>query len=34
MKLTGGYHWRKDAGLGNSKVRPLRPRHTLASGTP
>ena len=24
INLTGDYHWRKDAGLRNRKVRPLR----------
>jgi len=26
INLTGGYHWRKDAGLRNRKLRPLRAR--------
>jgi len=24
INLTGDYHWRKDAGLGNRRLRPLR----------
>lgn len=34
INLTGDYHWRKDAGLGNRKLRPLRTSPPLASGTP
>ena len=34
INLTGDYHWRKDAGLGNRKVRPLRTSRPLASSTP
>ena len=26
INLTGDYHWRKDAGLRNRKLRPLRAR--------
>ena len=34
INLTGDYHWRKDAGLGNQKLPPLRTSHPLVSGTP
>ena len=34
INLTGDYHWRKDAGLGNRKLPPLRTSPPLASGTP
>ena len=34
INLTGDDRWRKDAGLGNLKCRPIRTNHPLASGTP
>ena len=34
INLTGDYRWRKDAGLGNRTLRPLRTSHSLASGSP
>jgi hypothetical protein len=33
MNLPGDYHWRKDAGLGNRRLRPLRSSNPLRSVT-
>ena len=34
INLTGDYHWRKDAGLRNRKLRPLRTNNLQPSVTP
>ena len=34
INLTGDYHWRKDAGLRNRELRPLRTNNPLPSVTP
>jgi hypothetical protein len=34
INLTGDYHWRKDAGLRNGRLRPLRSRQNALGGVP